>query len=60
MFKGYWNPERRIRRMTKEQGTLPSMSNSATLRAGGAKEGIFVGAALLVAVMAFARFIARL
>lgn len=59
-FKGNWNPERRKHRMTKEHGTLPSLSNSAVLAPGGAIHAVFAGAALLVAVLSFTKVIGRI
>lgn len=60
MFNGYWNPERRLLRMTKEQGTLPSLCNSFVLRPGGAKDGLFAAAVMLSVFVAFTRFVGRL
>lgn len=59
-FKGAWNPERRRLRMTKEQGTLPSLSSSATLAPGGAMHGLVAASVLLVAFVSFTRFVSRL
>ncbi len=47
-FRGYWVPERRKARVTKEHGTLPSLSNSAALAPGGVKAGL-ASAAVCVA-----------
>lgn len=60
LFNGYWNPERRRLRMTKEQGTLPSMCNSAVLAPGGAGEAFAATTVLLAAFAAFTRLLARL
>lgn len=60
LFKGNWNPERRRVRVTKEHGTLPSVSNSAALAPGGAKEALFAGAALFAAFLSFARALGRM
>lgn len=46
--------------MTKEQGTLPSPSNSAALAPGGAKEAVFATAALLAAFVSFAKALGRI
>lgn len=60
MFQGNWNPERRRVRMAKDHGTLPSVSNSAVLAPGGAKEGIVACGLLLSAFVLFTRFLSRL
>lgn len=59
-FKGYWNPERRRLRMTKEQGTLPSICNSAVLAPGGATHAVIAAVAMLSAVLSFSRFLGRM